>query len=338
VRSSPRYSVILGNLGNTCDRFLSSGYKEQPAKEEMVRQAASIRGVKGLELVGSWDVTPENVSAMQALLRRHGLECASIIPDLFSQKRWGRGSLSAKDPEIRRQALDECRQVGEIARKMGCKLVNLWLGQDGYDYPLQSNFGLERGWLTANLRKFATDFPDLKIALEYKPKEPRTHSFQARAADTLLMALDVDRPNVGVCIDVGHALVAGENMAEAAVILQQRKKLFHLHFNDNYRTWDDDMIVGSVHFTEYLELLFWLEEIGYRGWYSMDQYPYREDGAAAVGESVRFLQALGSRLTVGRRAELRSLIAEGDPTQTTAWVRELILPASPHPAGRRRLR
>ena len=23
-----KYSIILGNLGNTCDRFLSSGYKE----------------------------------------------------------------------------------------------------------------------------------------------------------------------------------------------------------------------------------------------------------------------------------------------------------------------
>jgi xylose isomerase len=31
------------------------------------------------------------------------------------------------------------------------------------------------------------------------------------------------------------------------------------------------MIVGSLHFVEYLELLFWLREINYRGWYSMDQ-------------------------------------------------------------------
>ena len=50
-----------------------------------------------------------------------------------------------------------------------------------------------------------------------------------------------------------------------------------MHFNDNYRLWDDDMIVGSVHTIEYLELLYWLDRIGYDGYLSMDQYPYREE-------------------------------------------------------------
>ena len=44
-------------------------------------------------------------------------------------------------------------------------------------------------------------------------------------------------------------------MAEAAVLLRTTgKKLFHIHFNDNYRSWDDDMIVGSVHLVEFVEL------------------------------------------------------------------------------------
>ena len=51
------------------------------------------------------------------------------------------------------------------------------------------------------------------------------------------------------------------------------------------------MIVGSVHFVEFVELLFWLREIGYEGWYSMDQYPYREDGQGALRSSVEFLRA-----------------------------------------------
>ncbi|MEI7437484.1 MAG: sugar phosphate isomerase/epimerase, partial [bacterium] len=63
-----KFSVILGNLGNTCDRFLSTGYKEQPSKEEMVRQAASIPGVSAVELIGSWDITEKNVAQMRRLL------------------------------------------------------------------------------------------------------------------------------------------------------------------------------------------------------------------------------------------------------------------------------
>lgn len=323
--SPTRYSVILGNLGNTCDRFLPTGYKDAIPKHEMIRQAAGIPGIEGIELVGTWDITEANVAEIKESLQEHNLACVSIIPDLFSQKRWGSGSFSAKDAGIRQQALDETRAVSRIAREMNCPLINLWLGQDGYDYPLTADYREQRNALMEGIRKVAGEFPDLKFALEYKPKEPRNHSFQARAADTLLMAQETGLDNVGVCIDVGHAFVAGENVAESAVILQHYgQKLFHMHFNDNYRAWDDDMIVGSIHAVEYVELLFWLKESDYNGWYSMDQYPYRENGAAAVRESVAFLQAIEQLLTPERISELRLLISQGDATQSTRWMRELL--------------
>lgn len=320
-----RYSVILGNLGNTCDRFLSTGYKECLPKPDMIRKAAAIPGIAGIELVGTWDITEDNMIEVRKLLVDSGLACVSIIPDLFSRKMWGNGSLSAKDSLIRRLALDEIRSACRIAREMGCPLVNLWLGQDGYDYPLTADYRRQRAHLMEGIRIVATEYPDLKIALEYKPKEPRTHSFHARAADTLLMAMETGLENVGVCIDVGHALMAGENVAESVVLLQHHgKKLFHMHFNDNYRAWDDDMIVGSLHTVEYFELLFWLRESGYEGWYSMDLYPYREDGVGAVHESVAFLRSVENLLTATRIQELRSLISVGDATASTRWMRELL--------------
>jgi sugar phosphate isomerase/epimerase len=320
-----KYSVILGNLGNTCDRFLSSGYKDVLPKKDMVRQAAAIPGIEGLELVGTWDITEKNIAEVKGWLTDSKLACVSIIPDLFAQKRWGNGALSAKDAGTRKQALEETRMVSRIAREIGCPLINLWLGQDGYDYPLTADYRAQRGYLTENIAKVASEFPDLKFALEYKPKEPRNFSFQARAADTLLMAQETGLENVGVCIDTGHAFVGGENLAESAFLLQHYgKKLFHMHFNDNYRSWDDDMIVGSLHTVEYFELLFWLRESGYEGWYSMDQYPYREDGAAAVGESVAFLRSVEDLLTLERMEQIRHLIAKGDATASTRWMRELL--------------
>jgi xylose isomerase len=317
-----RYSVILGNLGNTCDRFLSTGYKDQPSKAAMIRQASEIPGVTGVELVGTWDVTRENVDEIGGLLAKYGLSCVSIIPDHFAQKRWGRGAFTAKDPGIRAQALEETIAVAELARKLGCPLVNLWPGQDGFDYPLQADYRAERRFLVEALTRVAKACPDIAFSLEYKPKEPRTHSAMARAADTLLVARDVGLPNVGVTIDTGHALVAGENLAESAVLLSDAgARLFHLHFNDNYRSWDDDMIVGSVHFVEFVELLFWLKEVGYQGWYSMDQYPYREDGQGALRASVEFLQGIDALLTEAARAELRGIVGRGNPVESTAWIR-----------------
>jgi xylose isomerase len=320
-----KFAIILGNLGNTCDRFLSSGYKDQPPKETMIAQASRIPGVKGVELVGTWDVTPENVDAIGDLLAKYGLACASIIPDHFSQKRWGRGAFTAKDPAIRAQALDETFAAAEMARKLTCPLINLWPGQDGYDYVLQSDFRAERRWTVDAVAAAAKAYPDIKFSLEYKPKEPRTHSTWARAADTLLVAKETGQPNVGVTIDTGHSLSGGENMAEAAVLLSDfGKKLFHMHFNDNYRSWDDDMIVGSVHFVEFIELLFWLKEVGYEGWYSMDQYPYREDGQGALRASVEFLMGIEALLDAAAMAEIRALVAAGDAVKSTAWLRSKI--------------
>lgn len=320
-----QYSVILGNLGNTCDRFLPTGYKQQPSKAEMIRRAASIDGIRGLELVGGWDVTPSNATELQAMMTDQQLACVSIIPDLFSRSVWGRGSFCSRDASVRQLAIDETQQAAEIAMRFGCPLLNLWLGQDGYDYPLQGDFEQQRNWMVEGIRTVAAAWPQLRFALEYKLKEPRVRSFHARAADTLLMVQEIALGNVGVCIDVGHAFIAQENVAESAWLLQHYgQKLFHLHYNDNYGHWDDDMIVGSVHLVHYIELHYWLKRIGYTGWHSMDLYPYREDGASAVAESVAFLRSLEQKLDGTRLEEIKKLIDAGDATASTRWVREFL--------------
>jgi sugar phosphate isomerase/epimerase len=317
------YSVILGNLGNTCDRFLSTGYKDVAPMEKLMQQAASIDGVKGLELVGTWDITLDTVDTVGELLEKNNLKCVSIIPDHFSQKRWGSGTLSAKDEDTRNAALDYTFECVEMARKVGCPTLNIWPGQDGYDYHLQSDLVQERRWLVENLRKVAKSAPDIRFSLEYKPKEPRNFSFMARASDTLLVAEQIGLDNVGVTIDTGHSFIAGENVSEAVVILQEYgKKLFHMHFNDNHGSWDDDMIVGSVHFPLYVELMYWLKETGYDGWYSMDQYPYREDGRGAIEASIRYLQMLDRILDDATVNDLKGLIKEGDNVRIQNWLRE----------------
>jgi sugar phosphate isomerase/epimerase len=321
------YSVILGNLGNTCDRFLSSGYKTQVPKEEMVRQAASIPGIAGIELVGTWDVTSKNVAAVKKLLARHQLKCVSIIPDHFSRKIWGLGAFTSRDPAIRRRAVAETRDMMDAAVELGCPLINLWPGQDGYDYPFQGDFLRAWDWLVDAVRECASYRKDIRLALEYKPSEPRTHSYAglARAADALLAAKATGCANVGVTIDVGHAFAAGENVSESAALLAREGKLFHLHFNDNYRSWDDDMIVGSVHTVEYVELLFWLRRLDYKGWYSMDQYPYREDGREAIARSVEWLLALERRIDRFGMKRLSGLVDKGLAVESTRALRELLL-------------
>lgn len=315
-----RYSVILGNLGNTCDRFCSS-YKSNPDTMDMLRAAAAIPHVEGIELVGTWDIRQDNAAEMKQALSNLGLKCVSIIPDLFADKTYWKGAYTSKDASVRRKAIDYTRGMCDIARELACETINLWPGQDGYDYLLTADYEQEREWECNAVRELASAYPDLRFALEYKPKEPRTHSYMARMADTLLLALETGCPNVGVTIDTGHAYVAGENVSESIVLAKRAgNRLFHMHFNDNYSSWDDDMIVGSVHSVYYIEMLHYVDKCAYDGWLSMDQYPYREDAAGAIGESIQWLVKF-DEIHRENKSEIERLINLGDAVETSRFLR-----------------
>ena len=291
----------------------------------MLKQAGKLEGISGIELVGTWDIRPDNVGEMKTALDDLGFKCVSIIPDLFADKIWRFGSISAKDPEVRRKAMEYLRIMCGVAERMDCEIINLWPGQDGYDYLFQGNYFDERNWLVENIAALAGEFPHLKFALEYKPKEPRTHSYLARMADTLLVCLQTGMDNVGVTIDTGHAFMAGENVSESIVLAKQAgNKLFHMHFNDNYKAWDDDMIAGSIHSLEYIEMLYWLDKCGYEGWLSMDQYPYREDAVGAISESINWLKAFDG-IMITNRDKITVAIAKGDAVKTSELMRTVLI-------------
>lgn len=328
-----RYAAILGNLGNTRDRFCD-GYKDGIPTEAMLARAAGVPHVTGIELVGGWDVRPGNVSAIRRAIRDLGLECVSIIPNLFGEKVYGKGSFSNREANVRRKAIEETMAMCDAARELGCSTMNLWPGQDGYDYLLAADYEHERGWLCESIAELAAAYPDLAFALEFKPKEPRTHSYMARTADTLLLAQETGCPNVGITIDTGHAFVGGEVVGEAIVLAKRAgNRLFHMHFNDNHLTTDDDMIVGSVHSVCYLEMLYWLDRCGYEGWFSMDQYPYREDAAEAIGESILWLRQFAA-IVDAHKGEIRAIVEQQDAVATSRFLRRVLAPApAAHTAG-----
>jgi xylose isomerase len=295
------------------------------SSEEMLDLAVKkIPHIEGIELVGTWDIRPDNVKDMKKRLADYGIACASIIPDTFTNKEYGKGSITSSDTKIRKKAIDYLREMSEIALEIDCKIVNLWLAQEGYDYLLCTDYMMGRDWLRDAIELLAKEFPTLNFALEYKPKEPRNFSYQARMADTILSAKETNCNNVGITIDTGHSFYGGENVAEAVVLAKRAgDMLYHMHFNDNYSSWDDDMIVGSVHFRCYVELLFWLKKTNYKGWLSMDQYPYREDAIGAISESILWLKTI-EKIIDQNYNEIESLIKLNDAVETSRFLRKFI--------------
>jgi xylose isomerase len=320
-----RFSTVLGNFGNQPDRFVSSGYKKDRTLQEMFSDAATIKDLSGLELVGTWHLNEQNVDLIKELKDKYKFEIPIVVVDTFAQKRWGGGSFTSIDPKLRKAAVEEVKKYMDIAVGMGCHMIDVWPGQDGYDYSFQADYTKDLKNLVDGLAECANHRSDVNIGLEYKPKEPRTHCYVSSVSKTLYLIDKIGKDNVGVVLDVGHALYAYENMAESVAMCNMYgSKLFHLHLNDNYRLWDDDMMVGSVHLQEYLELLYWLKKTGYKGWYSLDIFPYREDGIGSAKESISWLKEMIKAVDSVPEAEVEKTISEGDAVKSLALLRKMI--------------
>ncbi len=322
-----RFSAVAVVFGSTADRYVLQGYTPKRSLQEMLDDAAKVPGLKGIELVGGWHLNDANQNDVVKSVADHGFEISMLIPELWADGKWGWGTFTSPDPRIRAAAKDRIRVAMDLAARVGCNQVSPWFGHDGYDYIMQADYARAFDQLVEGVRECADHNPQVKVAVEFKVKEPRTHAFISSTSKALLLVREVDRPNVGVNLDVGHALLGYESMAESVALLSRfGNKLFHLHLNDNYRSWDDDMIPGSVHTLEWIELFWWLSRTGYDGWLSLDVFAYRERDKVAVGrESVAWLNALMKAADRLDSTAVNAVLESGDAMAATRLLREALL-------------
>jgi len=318
-----KFGSVLPAFGSCADRYCLSGYGYgATTMEGMLDSAAQVEDLDGLELVGNWHVNDKNVRKVSKMFEDRGLEICMLTPDLWTQAKWGKGSLAAPDAATRKAAIDEIKKVLDWAAELGCPYIDVWPGQDGYDYSFQADYIETWKYLRDGLAACAEYQDKVRILVEYKPKEPRKHCFVDSAAKVLLLLQDLD--SVGVLLDVGHSLQGGENIAEAAALLSQFGKLDYLHLNDNYRSWDDDMMVGSVHLVEYLEFVYWLKKLDYKGWLTLDIFPFREDGVQAVKQCRDWMNAFFRAVERVGMDTFESAIKNADACRATELVRKAI--------------
>ncbi|MGI6113868.1 MAG: sugar phosphate isomerase/epimerase family protein [Mahellales bacterium] len=322
MKKNIKFGSCLPVFGNCADRYVQSGYGQPKTLRQMLEGAAQVKEIEGVELVGNWHINDENFEEVKGMLNDLGLKVSMMVPDLWTQGKWGKGTFTAKDEATRRAAIDEVKKAMDMAADVGCDKVDVWFGQDGFDYPFQADYIEAWDQLIEGLRECADYRKDIKICLEYKLKEPRTHLFVSTAAKTRLLINDVGRDNVGILCDLGHAQAAQENVADAIAI--SNELLWYIHINDNYDQWDDDMMFGSVHTIETIEALYWLERIGYDDYYTLDMNPYREDGIEAARESIAWVIGLRNLIDEVGYEKFTEVIKYGDPTKSSKLLREAI--------------
>ena len=132
---------------------------------------------------------------------------------------------------------------------------------------------------------------------------------------TLYLCERLGLPHVGVTLDIGHALIAKESPAEMIGLVAQAGRLFYVHINDNAREWDWDMLPGSVNLWDLLEVIFYLDRLGWDGWLSYDVITRDGDQVKSMEASIAIVETAIKLVDKIGRERLQGFIEEGIPAR-----------------------
>ena len=324
-----KYSAIVGSLGQNVDRFLAEGYKEDAEMrfgfENEVDALAGLGCLDALDIYYAEEGINSDADATNEVMDKYGLVISSTFLNVFGRRKWKDGSLSSTDEAVRQEAIALAKKNSDFNAKLkGVPPMNLWLGQDGFDYPFQTDYGKSWMNLIDSVQQICDHNPEVMVTLEAKPREPRNRTIVDTVANSLLMCEKIDRKNCGVAIDMGHIWNVQQNVAQTIALASEFGKLVTMHANDNYGVWDDDMIAGTIHHMEYLELMYFLKKYDYDGYIAVDIFPYRENTLGCTKETVLNLKKFEALVDMIGMEKLGEIVAEGDPVKMSEFIRETI--------------
>jgi xylose isomerase len=261
-----KHSVMIGLMGRVADKFHE--YHPERTLEDRLEDAKKVQGADGIEVVYPSEFTDTKESIR--IIKDSGLPLSALNLNVKSEKRWEKGSFTNPDPEIRRQAVAEMKKSMDIAAELGTDMISCCPLIDGHNFNFEVNYLDQWTWLEQGIREGAAYRDDIRVSLEYKLNECRNSNILADMGRTLYLCERIGAPNLGATMDVGHALMARETPAEMLSLAALSNRLFYIHFNDNDRYWDWDMIPGAVNLWDMLEVLYYMKKLDWSGWLSYD--------------------------------------------------------------------
>jgi xylose isomerase len=284
-----KFCVNAGFFGRRRDRFTE--YQPDRSLEEKFELIAQIDGIEGVELKHPSDL--KDIAFAKKLLEDNGLVCSAVNVDIKDATYFRYGALSANSENSRNRATTMLREGMDMAAELGANLVSTCPLADGYDYPFQVDYSDAWGHFIESVKAVVSYRDDVKLALEYQPREPHAKILLGNVGMILHVCAEVGAPNIGANLDIGHSFAAMETPAEAATLLASKGRLFYMHTNDNTGDGGDwDMISGTVHFWHWLELLSTLHKIGYDGWLGGDIAPKHVGPVQAFDTNTRMIQRM----------------------------------------------
>jgi len=308
-----KHAVMVGLLGSQHDRFHTyTGARDLAERLDLLHQ---IPGCDGIE-----PVYPNEFRALEsstAQIKASGWAISAVNLNVKGDDKWRDGSFTNTDAQLRADAVRDLKIALDLAAELGADMVTCCPLIDGHNYLFQADYVKQWHWLVEAVREGASYRPDVRLSMEYKINESRNYCILADSGRALHLCNQVGLDNVGVTYDVGHALVAHESPAATAALVDDAGKLFYMHFNDNARDWDWDMIPGSVNVWDLIETLYYLDRAGWEGWFCYDILTRSGDDVIGVQSATLEVMRMAEELLdkIGRDT-LADLIAAGAPHNT----------------------
>lgn len=301
------HSVGHWSAGDFCDRFAPPGYNSNDPGfrvdfEAQCRRTAAA-GINAIEIHQSVFESALNGAldwraverARDGYLPELGLRITACNINTWTNPIFRLGGPCNPDPALRRAALDEILKGVELCKALEIPVLSVWPGSDGADYHFQIDYKQSLEWFTEALVTVnnACVSAGVKLAMEPKPYEPRElYMIIPTAASAILVAQQVNRlsggNNCGLTIDYGHQKMEATTASTACDLADYAGVPVHKFDVNDARQGrnDQDLMFGTVSIPESVEYLFTTFVRDYRGYYSQDQFTYRDDPTRAMERSM----------------------------------------------------
>lgn len=267
-----RYATRLNSFRVNAEQYWP-GKNGKATTLDVLERAAKVKGLSAVDLNYPDHLEGHAECEITDKLKSLDISLNGFAMRYYSNPGFKIGAFTNPDEKVRREAIDLTKRGLDSLAECGGNLMTLWMGQDGFDYSFQVDYGRLWDQTIEAMREVADHNPAIDISIEYKPNEPRSFSLMPDVATTLLAIKDIDRKNTGVTLDFAHVLYADEMPAYAATLIQRHSRLLGVHLNDGYGKRDDGLMVGTVHPIQTIELLYVLGRIGYDAAIYFDTFP-----------------------------------------------------------------
>jgi len=312
-----KLSVISAFLGGVKNRYMQ--YQPNRTIYEIIDAAGRIEGIDGLELCYPMDF--DDIPKLNNTLKENGLGVSAINVRSRRQDKWLRGAFSSANASERLEVVDEFRRAMDTALEVGTNRISTCPLNDGHDYVFEMNYFDAYQYASETFAAICEHNRDVKVCIEYKKNDPRTRCLFGSAGESLSFCQSVDAPNLGITLDIGHALLSGERPAQSVALLHRAGKLFYVHLNDNDRQWDWDMLPGAYHLAEFVEFIYYLKLAGYENdWFAYDVFAKEvnlSDHFRLVAKLTRKIEAMAAKID---QADMQKLMVERNPNKSIEYI------------------